>query len=174
MIENIFEAIKTRRSVRLFLAEKVSDQTIASLLAAATAAPSAGNAQPWYFYVVREEYLKRKLVEAALNQTFIARAPVVIVVCADLELAQQSYGKRGVELYCLQDTAAATENLLLCAHALGLGACWVGAFDERAASDLLELPRHHRPVAIVPVGRPKGISRDPGRRPLDQVYAEID
>jgi nitroreductase len=174
VIEDVFEAIKTRRSVRAFLPEDISDRVVASVLEAAIWAPTAGNAQPWYFYVLRDSYLKGKLAEAALSQNFIAQAPVVIIVCADLERAQSSYGKRGQDLYCLQDTAAAVQNMLLCVHALGLGACWVGAFDERAASDLLDIPRQHRPVAVVPIGRPGAIARNPGRRPLHEVYSEID
>ncbi len=174
MIEDVFEAIKTRRSVRAYLPEDIPDKVIASVLESAIWAPTAGNAQPWYFYVLRDEYMKKKLAEAALSQTFIAQAPVVIIVCADLERAESAYSKRGVDLYCLQDTAAAVQNMLLCVHALGLGACWVGAFDERAASELLYLPRHHRPVAVVPIGRPGAITRNPGRRPLLEVYSEID
>ncbi len=174
MLGNVFEAIKTRRSVRSFLPEDIPDRVIASVLEAAIWAPTAGNAQPWYFYVLRDTYLKGKLAETALSQTFIAQAPVVIIVCADLERAQSSYGKRGLDLYCLQDTAAAVQNMLLWVHALGLGACWVGAFDERAASDLLDIPQQHRPVAMVPIGRPGTIPRNPGRRPLHQVYSEID
>jgi len=174
VIEEVYEAIKTRRSVRNFLPDDIPDKVIASLLEAAVWAPTAGNAQPWYFYVLRDEYLKKKLTEAALSQEFIAQAPVVIIACADLDRAQASYAKRGVDLYCLQDTAAAVQNILLCAHAMGLGACWVGAFDETAAADLLDLPRHHRPVAVIPIGRPGGITRNPGRRPLHEVYSEID
>jgi nitroreductase len=174
VIEEVFETIKTRRSVRAYLPENIPDKVIASVLEAAIWAPTAGNAQPWYFYVLRDEYLKQKLAEAALSQSFIALAPVVIIVCADLERAQSSYGKRGMELYCIQDSAAAVQNMLLCVHALGLGACWVGAFDERAASELLDLPRHHRPVAMVPIGRPGAVTRNPGRRPLHEVYSEID
>ena len=170
----VFETIKTRRSVRAFLSDDIPDKVIASLLEAAIWAPTAGNAQPWYVYVLRDEYLKKKLAEAALSQTFIAQAPVVIIACADLERAQASYGKRGVDLYCLQDTAAAIQNMLLVAHALGLGTCWVGAFDERAASDLLDLPRHHRPIAVVSVGRPGAPTRNPGRRPIHEIHSEID
>ena len=174
MKEEVFEAIKTRRSVRAYLPDDIPDKVIASILEAAIWAPTAGNAQPWYFYVLRDEYLKKKLAEAALSQVFIAQAPVVIVVCADLDRAQSAYAKRGVDLYCLQDSAAAVQNMLLCVHALGLGACWVGAFDETAASELLDLPRHHRPVAVVPIGRPGALTKNPGRRALHEVYSEID
>jgi nitroreductase len=154
--------------------DDIPDKVIALVMEAAVWAPTAGNAQPWYFYVLRDEYLKKKLAEAALSQAFIAQAPVVIVACADLDRAQSAYGKRGVDLYCLQDTAAAIQNMLLCVHVLGLGACWVGAFDETAAADLLDLPRHHRPLAVIPIGRPSALTKNPGRRALHEVYSEID
>ncbi|NIP67456.1 nitroreductase family protein, partial [Candidatus Bathyarchaeota archaeon] len=97
---------------------------------------------------------KRSLSQAALNQTFIEEAPVVIVVCVDKDRSGWRYGRRGTDLYCLQDTAAATQNLLLAAHALGFGACWVGAFREEKVKEILKTPDRVRPVAIVPVGHP--------------------
>ncbi len=101
------------------------------------------------------------LAAAAYGQEFIAVAPVAIVVCADAEQSAQRYGQRGRDLYCLQDTAAAVEHILLAAVASGLGACWVGAFDERRAARVLNLPHRHRPVAILPIGKPAG---EPGMR----------
>jgi len=174
VLPDVFEAIKTRRSVRAFVQEEIPEAQVARIVTAGLQAPTAGNVQPWFFYVIRDGYLRKKLAESALQQSFIAQAPVVIIVCADLERARAGYGRRGEQLYCIQDTAAATQNMLLAAHALGLGACWVGAFSEELVADLLDLPSFHRPVAVVPVGRPAHRPRDPGRRPLDAVYAEID
>lgn len=171
---DLFEAIRTRRSVRAFLPEEVPEEVLSRIVGAAIQAPSAGNVQPWFFYVVRDDYLKKKLTDASLGQAFIAQAPVVIVACADLERAKAAYQRRGETLYCYLDTAAAVQNLLLTAHALGYGCCWVGAFDENTVSRLLEIPPAHRPVAILPVGRPARVTRDPGRRPLDEVVSEVD
>jgi len=149
---DLFKAIKNRRSVRAFTGEEVSDEEVEKLIDAAGMAPSAGNIQPWKFVVVRKSEIKRKLVEAALNQTFLEEAPVVIVVCADETQSNEGYGKRGTTLYCLQDTAAATQNLLLAAYALGLGTCWIGAFSEEQVRKTLKTPPTVRPVAIIPVG----------------------
>jgi len=166
---DLFEAIKLRRSIRAFTEEEVSNEEVERLLEAARWAPSAGNIQPWEFVVVRESARKRRLAEAALDQSFIEEAPVVIVVCADENRSGLGYGSRGVNLYCIQDTAAAVENMLLAACALGLGACWVGAFHEGQAKEALSLPRGIRPVAIVPVGHPTGRSRPPYKRPLNEI-----
>jgi nitroreductase len=149
---DVFEAVKNRRSIRAFQEREVSEEQIETIIDAAIHAPSAGNIQPWEFVVVTDWQVKRQLAVAALNQSFIEEAPVVIVVCADEARSGQGYGSRGVGLYCIQDTAAATQNMLLAAHAMGLGTCWVGAFREDMVRKALKTPSHVRPVAIVPVG----------------------
>lgn len=149
---DVFEAIKTRRSVRNFTDQPVSEKEVKKLLDAAVRAPSAGNIQPWEFIVVRKPEVKHELSKAALDQKFIEQAPVVIVVCADPAKSALRYGSRGINLYCLQDTAAAAQNILLAAHALGLCTCWVGAFNEEIAREVLQIPEPVRPVAIIPVG----------------------
>ena len=109
--------------------------------------------------------LKARLAAAA-HQEFVAEAPVVIVVCAVPGESARRYGERGRSLYSLQDTAAATQNILLAAAELGLGSCWVGAFEERAAATALGLPPAWRPVALVPVGHPLETAAARERRPM--------
>ena len=173
---DFWQALETRRSVRAFDRERdVPPETVTRLLEAAIRAPSAGNMQPWHFYVVRNEETKKALAQAALQQWFISDAPVVVVVCADPERSASRYGNRGRHLYYLQDTAAATQNLLLTVVASGLGACWVGAFDEEAAARALNLDPRLRPVAIVPIGYPaERSSPSTERLPLDVVARYID
>ncbi len=166
---DVFEAIKGRRSVRAFTSEEVSEKDVVTIIDAARSAPSAGNIQPWEFIVVRKPEMKRKLSAAALYQTFIEEAPVVIVVCANESRSGEGYGSRGLNLYCIQDTAAATQNMLLAAYALGLGACWVGAFLEEDAGMALNLPRGVRPVAIIPVGHPAEKLGARARRSLKEI-----
>lgn len=165
----VFEAIRVRRSVRRYSGDPIPMEVLAELVSAAVLAPSAGNTQPWRFIVVRDRKLREGLVAAAYGQTFLAEAPAVIVVCADLDRARRAYRQRGETLYCLQDTAAAIQNLLLAATAKGLGTCWVGAFDEGEVAELLGLPRELRPVALVPVGRPGEQPQARPRRPLTEV-----
>ena len=148
---DVLEAIKGRRSIRTFKNRDVPTEIVEKLIDAARWAPSAGNIQPWEFIIVRKPKIKRRL-EAALGQIFIEEAPVVIVVCANEERSSQGYGARGKTLYCLQDTAAATQNIHLTAYSLGLGTCWVGAFREEETREILKIPRGMRPVAIIPVG----------------------
>jgi nitroreductase len=163
------EAIKGRRSVRAFKQRDVPEKTVEKLIDAARHAPSAGNIQPWEFVVVRNLGVKRKLARAALNQAFVEEAPVVIVVCANEKCSSMGYGYRGKTLYCIQDTAAATQNILLTAYSLGLGACWIGAFNEDEAKRALNAPEGIRPVAIIPVGYPDETSSHRGIRSLNQI-----
>ncbi|MEM3579463.1 MAG: nitroreductase family protein [Candidatus Bathyarchaeia archaeon] len=165
----VFEVIKGRRSIRAFRETDVSQETIEKLIEAARWAPSAGNIQPWEFIVIRNPETKRRLAEAALGQFFIEEAPVVIVVCADEERSARGYGARGRTLYCIQDTAAAIQNIHLAAYALGLGTCWVGAFREDEARKILNVPEGVRPVAIIPVGYPAESPQPRGRRSLKQI-----
>ncbi|MCL7454475.1 MAG: nitroreductase family protein [Anaerolineae bacterium] len=154
---DFWEVLETRRSVRDFESStEVSPEFVEQLLQAAVRAPSAGNRQAWHFYVVRDPKVRQGLAGAAYGQSFVAEAPLVIVVCADPEQSAGRYGQRGRELYCLQDTAVAAEHILLAAVALGFGGCWVGAFDEGRAAQVLDLPSHLRAVAILPIGKPAG------------------
>jgi len=163
---DFFEIIEARHSIRRFdQAVEVPPEAVERLLSAALLAPNAGNRQPWHFYVVRDPDLRQGLVAAARGQGFVGQAPVAIVVCADAEQSAGRYGDRGRQLYCLQDTAAAVENILLGAVALGFGSCWVGAFDEAEAARVLDLPPNHRPVAILPIGKP---AEAPTRRPRER------
>lgn len=131
---------------------EVPDELIKDLIEAGHSGPSAGNIHPEEFIIIREREIKEKLAEAALSQMFMAEAPVVIVVIADLEKTASRYGERGRNLYAVQDAAAATENIFLTATDLGLSMCWVGAFDEKAVQKILKLQPEQRPLAILPIG----------------------
>ncbi len=169
MTKDVIAAIEERRSVRQFEETKIPEATIGRLLASAHLAPSAGNLEPWKFVVVRRDDLKNRLVQAAYGQDFLASAPVCIVVCADPARSASRYGERGAKLYCIQDTAAAVQNILLTATAYGLGSCWVGAFDEEQVKESLDLDDNLRPVAIIPVGYPAGEVEEIPRRSVDEV-----
>lgn len=166
---DLFKAIKNRRSIRAYTREDVSDRDVEKLIDTARWAPSAGNIQPWEFVIVRDSKIKQKLAAAALDQTFIEEAPVVIVVCADEAQSSEGYGSRGASLYCLQDTAAATQNILIAAYALGLGTCWVGAFREELVREALKAPLNMRPVAIIPVGHAAEKPRAPTRKSFQEI-----
>lgn len=156
---DFYEVLKRRSSTRAFTDEGVDETAVSRLLEAACTAPSAGNLQRWRFYVVRDGAVKAALARAAHGQVFLRSAPVVVVVCAELGVYEVGYGSRGRDLYAIQDTAAAAENILLSSVAEGLGSCWVGAFDEEGAAVALALPPGLRPLAMLAVGHP--VARGP-------------
>lgn len=145
------QVLLARRSVRRYTDQPVSDDSVSQLLHAAMAAPSARNQQPWRFIVVRNSALLAAIAAAEPYGGMIVGAQVAIVVCADLDLVTS-------EGFWVQDCAAATENLLLAAHTLGLGAVWVGTYplEERVAGvrAAFGLPEHIVPFAVVPIGYP--------------------
>ncbi|MFH0848066.1 MAG: nitroreductase family protein [archaeon] len=163
------DTIRTRSSIRDFDRDEVEPKMLSTILEAGTRAPSAGNRQPWEFVIVRNEQGRHALAAAAYGQEFVGKAPVVIVVCANVERSAARYGDRGAQLYCLQDTAAAIQNILLAAHSLGLGGCWVGAFDEDAVAKIIRSPAKVRPVAIIPIGKPVARSNQTPRMSLERV-----
>ena len=143
-----------RKSIRSFSDKKLSADLISEIIKYAHLASSAGNLQARDFIIVDDIDIKKGLSKAALNQEFIVEAPVNIIVCANLDRISP-YGNRGRELYCIQDASAAVEHILLLAVNCGLGACWVGAFNENEVEKILQLPPYIRPVAIIPIGYPK-------------------
>lgn len=162
------ETIKGRRSIRRFKAQPVGKEMIEELLDAARMAPSAGNLQARDFIVISNKITKQKLKEAALGQSFIEQAPIVIVAVANIERSSRVYKTRG-ELYAIQDATASVENILLSACSLGLAACWVGAFDENAVSGLLGIPHKTKPIAIIPVGYADEEPVAPPRMGMDKL-----
>lgn len=148
------ECIATRRSIRQFLGTKVDQETILTIVEAGTCAPSSGNIQDWRNIIVDNKDLMKEMYEAAMSQESIHNAAFLVVVCCDPEMDEKHYGLRGERLYSVQNCAAAIQNMLLAAHAIGLGGVWVGAFDENKIRSLLEIPQNIRPQAILAFGYP--------------------
>jgi len=167
-----FKAIYGRRSIRAFSKIDVTRTQLTRILDAGRQAPSAGNLQPWELVVVRDSNRKMALARAAHGQYFIAEAPIVVIVCVHPARSAWRYGDRGADLYCLQDTAAFIQNMLLASYAIGLGSCWVGAFDEARAAEAIEAPDTIRPVAIIPIGSPAESPSAPTRRSLEDIVHE--
>ena len=154
MGNSILQTIMTRTSVRAFLDRTVSDETIELLLKAAMAAPSAKNSQPWAFVVLKNRALLEKLGASLPNAKMTATAPAAVVICGTLDKALPGEARE----YWIQDAAAATENFLLAAHSLGLGAVWTGVHPIseriRILKDALKLPEDVEPFCLIPFGWP--------------------
>ena len=167
------ELVHARRSIRKFKNKNVSKEDILKIIKSAQSAPSAGNCQPWHFFIILDKNIQTEVKNKSCHQPFILTAPVFIVVCCDIERSVKKYGERGRSLYCIQDTASAIQNILLSAKSLGLGTCWCGAFDENELSNILNLKDNLRPVAIIPVGYPVSEPPPVKRRPIDEIVTFI-
>ncbi|MFH1778871.1 MAG: nitroreductase family protein [Candidatus Omnitrophota bacterium] len=169
---DILEIIKGRRSIRAYSNKSIPKNIIEELKESLIWAPSAGNVQARKFYFISDQDIKNRLVNAALEQAFISEAPLVIVACADLTI-EKYYGKRGSELYALQDIAASIQNLMLLCYERGLGSVWIGAFNEGEVTKILNLPSNLRPVSLIPVGYPLKSPNPPKRVRKDSAIIEI-
>ncbi len=160
------DAIHTRRSIRKFEHRMVPKELVEKLLAAAMQAPSARNQQPWQFVVIDDQALLTKIPEFMPNASMAAKAPMAILVCGDLKLEKS-------EGYWVVDCAAAVQNMLLAAHALGLGAVWCGVYprDNRMAAlkQMLGLPEDVQAHSLVVFGYPDESVRPENRYHMDRV-----
>jgi nitroreductase len=150
----VLEAIYTRRSIRKFLDTPIEYDKLMEVVRAGSYAPCAGNLQNWKFIVETDRERIRSMYHHTLEQAAFTTAPAAIIVVAETEVAEQYYGMRGKRLYAVQNCAAAIQNILLAAHSLGLGAVWIGAFDENRINDLYKVPSSARTQAIVLLGYP--------------------
>lgn len=165
------DCIKNRRSVRAFKDKEVSEALLYEVLESARWAPSSGNLQNIRILVVTDEKKKAVIAKAALDQRFIAEAPIVLVICSDSSAVVSHYGERGKNLYAIQNTAAAIQNILLAAYDRGLATCWVGAFTESRIRKELTIPSNIEIHAIIPLGYPAERPRAPPKIELaDLVY----
>lgn len=168
---DVLDAIKARRSVRRFREEPVSAGDVERLIEAAIWAPSGGNAQSWRFVVVQDEARIRRL--RMVSPGMPGPPPCIVAVCQDMNSAERQGARLGREKLTLLDSAMATQNLLLAAHAIGLGACVVASFHAGGVKDVLELPTDIVPILLVAVGHPIAAPAPPGRQREGVVFHEI-
>ncbi len=150
----MINCIMTRTSIRNYTSEKISKEATEQLLRAAMAAPTARNTQPWQYIVITERATLDSIASAQPNMSMAAKAPLAIILCGDMNRAIEGEGRD----YWIQDVSAAAENLLLAAHAQGLGAVWCGIFPVshrvKYFRYLLQIPDDIIPMACIVIGHP--------------------
>ncbi|MBM3474624.1 MAG: nitroreductase [Armatimonadetes bacterium] len=147
---DVYEAIRTRQSIRRYRPDPVPDEVLNRVLDAMRLAPSAGNKQPWRFIVVRDAATRAQLAEASNRQQWIAHAPVVIAACG---WEKRAYSEMGGYWNALPvDVAIAFDHLTLAAAVEGLGTCWIGSFDEAGVRRVLGIPEELTVIALTPLG----------------------
>ncbi|MBC8181673.1 nitroreductase family protein [candidate division KSB1 bacterium] len=146
------ETILTRRSIRKYTEQPVSEDDVNDLLKAGMAAPSANNCQPWHFIVINDHQLMDKIPEFHPYSRMLRQASTAILVCIDKNL-------ENADGYGIQDCSAATQNILLAAHAKGLGAVWLGIYPRQVRingiKELLKIPGDIVPLSLISIGYPK-------------------
>ena len=167
------ELLYKRRSVRAFTEKELTREEIDKLLIAATRAPSACNMQSWHFFAVTDEPTKKSLAENGCFAPWAASAPLIFIVCTDGEKIIERFGDKARDLFIIQDTSAAIQNILLTATDMGLGGCWMGSFNEQKLRDMLNIDQKYKVVAVVPIGEPDGDIAMRERKPLDEVVTHI-
>jgi nitroreductase len=159
------EAIKKRRSVRDYTDAPVPEDKLLRVLDAGRLAPSGGNRQAWKFVVVRDSQKRQKLAQAASGQTFVAKAPVVIAAVATVPERIQQCGVSASAV----DLAIAVDHMTLAAVDEGLGTCWIGAFSQEEARDVLDVPAKYQIVALLPLGFSKQPEGTKTRKSLNEI-----
>ena len=164
---NIWDAIQYRRSIRKYDDKPVSDEDLQRILQAAMMAPSAMNAQPWHFLIIRDRKVLAEIAANNPNAEMAKEAPLAILVAADLKL-EQAPG------FWPQDCSAAVQNLLLAVHALGLGAVWTGIYPQEKSiagyRRLFQLPEHIVPHSLIPIGHPAESPETEDRYREDRIH----
>jgi len=162
---DVFTAISQRSSVRAYKDTDVEEDNLKKILEAARLSPSASNRQEWKFIVVKNKETKKKLANAAFGQSFIGEAPIVIVACATESKSIMACGQPAYTV----DVSIACAFMILQAHELGLGTCWIGAFNEDEVKKILKVPEKVRVVAMTPLGYPDQPPSQKFRKSLDQI-----
>jgi nitroreductase len=164
------DAIRKRKMVRKFKRNRsISDRIIAKLIRNAHRAPSAGHTQVQEFIVVKDPLIKKKLRIAAVGQEYVEDAPILIIICSNTSRSVDRYGIRGREFYSIIDGAFASMLILLSAVNEGIGACFVGAFEDAKVSKILKIPEQVRPIGIICVGYPDEEPERIERIPLSEL-----
>jgi nitroreductase len=166
---NFETVVKRRRMCREFLDRDVPQEKLDRILDLASRYPSAGHTEPQEFIVVHNRRMKEDLAHAALDQMFVAQAPLVIVVISDVRRSARRYGERGVRFFSIIDGAFVAMLILLAVVEEGLGACFVGSFYDEEVQEVLSLPQDVRPIGIIPVGYCAEGPRKFRRRSREQI-----
>jgi len=162
---DVFEAIKERRSVRVYDDKPVEKEKLDKIFEAARLAPSAANYQEWRFVVVMEKSKRKALMTAANNQSFVAEAPVVIACCAETDGHKMRCGEQCYPI----DVAIAINHITLAAVALGLGTCWIGSFYPDKVREILNIPKTIKIVELLTLGYPADSPHPKNRKTIEEI-----
>jgi len=174
----LMKVIDERLSIRSFVDTEVDDELVHKILLCGHKAPTGGNIQPWEFIVVRSMDVKQDIVNTTFvgnqadsekTQEWMLKAPVFIVICADVERSKARYGKMAAESLIYLDCSACIENMLLAIVDLNIASCYVSGFREEELKQTLHLPEGIKPIGILPIGYPDIIPARRQKRELQEL-----
>lgn len=171
---NFDEVIINRTSIRRFKNEAIEDSKINQIVEHIVSAPSAGNLQAYKIYIIKNKQILKDLTEASLDQDSILKSKIAFVFCALPEESSKKYGDRGKNLYALQDATIAASYCQLAVTNQNLASVWIGAFDDKEVTKVLNLPETEIPVAIIPIGKPNEITYPTSRKSIDNVISWVE
>ncbi len=163
------ECIFTRRSIRNYLGKKVEAEKLANILNAGRLAPNSGNVQECKFIVVTESSTISKIAQVCEEQTWMESAPLHIIACSEAQRLEANYGEKGEKIFSLQNATAALQNMIIAAHAQGLGSCWVGAFDELKFKELLGIPENVVVAGVLTIGYAAEKPKEPQKMAIENI-----
>jgi nitroreductase len=173
IVMEFYDVVNTRRSVRSYKPDEISEDVLGRVLDAARVAPSGSNRQPWKYVLVKSPELRKKIATLCGDQPWIAEAPIVVVACGS-DIKYDRGGYMG-EMSFLIDSAIGLTHLILAARAEGLGTCWIGLFDNEAIKELLDVPLGWNVAAVTPLGYPKEPKwTQPGKRKTIEEMVTVD
>lgn len=152
MIKDFERLCRNRKSIRRLSDKLIEENKLIQILSIVKSAPSAGNLQAYEVVVVKSKEIIRNLFEAALHQRVVGDAPVVLAFIAKPQESSEIYGKRGEQLYSIQDATIACTYAMLACEALGISSTWVGAFEDDKIKEILHCEKDQKPVALLPIG----------------------
>jgi len=172
---DFFETVRHRHSIRAYQTDMaVESEKLHAILETACSAPSAGHVQPYQIIVITDADKRNALAAAAINQEFIAQAPVCLAFCADPSLSEEKFGGRGRDLYAIQDTTIAAAYAQLAIVAAGMGSTWVGYFDEQKVREILNVGDNLTPIAMLSLGYPAELPEPTPRRKMSEIVRNLD
>ena len=157
---NLVETVLSRRSIRQYEAKEIPQEAIDLILDAGRLAPSAGNKQSWHFIIVSDNEIKRELSQGVFSR-FIKNAPITIVGCAHRDRILGRWSKI--------NTTIALQNMVITAWALGIGSCWIGAFNEEKVRRLLDIRKRYAVVALIPFGYPSKVPSPKRKKSIEKI-----
>jgi len=160
------DAILKRRSVRKYNDIPIPKDVLVDVLISAQFAPHSGNSHTCRLVVIDEESVKDSVSDACFHQTWMKSAPIFIVIASNLERMEKLYGKRGVEVYSNQNSAAIAENMAICAMSHNVATCWVSAFNEKMVAQVLDIPDNFVPQIVMTFGYSSEIVPTPVKQDL--------